>query len=606
MQLSNFSVHIILAFILISAAQIFYAFQAGVFSGHLADPDCYTWLVRAAQLHETRQWFDATLYRVDPPYGLEQHWTRPFDVLLLTGAWALTPFMGFEKALYTWGVLVSPLLHIASVLFLIWAFAPVYNNRQMMFLVMGFIVQPAIFFSYLAGRPDHHSLITFLFVVSLGFIVRMMLDPARKLWAWGGGFVSALGFWVCIELGVFIILPVIVFFSVLWLLREKDIGSALFNYSASLLLFSAIALLIQNGLSEFFRPEVDRISIIFVLFFFLVTSYAFFVQQYDFYNKIIYRVLFAGTAAVVIHTIMQAVYPQVFSGPEIDPLYRSLRSANLGQDQPIYSMQWPEGLIWLIFWAGIIIPTTLWFMHALVTKKWWQGIFSSPRKAMYVKLSLFVLVCLIFYWDYVSRIRYVVYLEIICLLGYVVLMDNIVRRIESGLNMSRLLYLARPLAMFIMLTWFFYPLAWLSSDERKGYDSDIVVTSRYIHEAFNDSERPMNIMAAPEPGSYLLYFTRNNVFSIPNHRCRQGFRDWYHIMAAEDEEQALAVIKQREVDMILIDKPRDITYFNHLGENTLVHRLLRGEEFYWLDKVELPEDVPQDNLIFMVEHRNNS
>ena len=604
MQLSKFSGHIILAFFLIFVAQLFYAIQSGVFTGQLVDPDCYTWLVRATQLHETRQWFDATLYRVDPPFGLEQHWTRPFDVLLLAGAWVLTPFMGFEKALYTWGVLVSPLLQIASVLFLIWAFASVYNNRQMMFLTMGFIVQPAIFFSYLVGRPDHHSLITFLFIVSLGFVVRMMSDPGRKLWAWGCGFVSALGFWVCIELGVFLILPVIAFLSILWLLREKDIGSALFSYSVSLLLFSTFALLIQNGLSEFFRPEVDRISIIFILFFFLVTLYAFFVQKYDFYNKIIYRILFAGAAALIIHTIMQAVYPQVFSGSEIDPLYRTLRSANLIQDRPIYSFQWPNGIIWMVFWAGFTIPTLLWFVHALFTRKWWQGLFSSPRKAMYVKLTIFVLVCLVFYWEYITRIRYVVYLEIICLLGYVVLMDNIVRRIESRLDRSKALYLARPLAMLIMLTWFYYPLVFLESDEGNGYDSDILATSRYLHEMTKDSEGPLNIMAAPECSAYLLYFTDDNVFSIPNHRCKYGFRDWYYLMSAEKDEHALSIIKQREVDMILINKPQFEVYFQNLSENALLHRLMAGEEVSWLERVETPDDVPQDILIYMVVNGN--
>ena len=606
MQLSKFSGHIILAFLLISTAQIFYAFQAGVFSGQLADPDCYTWLVRAAQLHETRQWFDATLHRVDPPFGLEQHWTRPFDVLLLAGAWVFTPFMGFEKALYTWGVLVSPLLQIASVLFLIWAFASVYNNRQMMFLSIGFIVQPAILFSYLAGRPDHHSLITFLFIVSLGFVVRMMQEPARKLWAWGGGFVSALGFWVCIELGVFVILPVIVFLSILWFLKEKDVGTALFNYSAALLIFSTCALLIENGLSEFLRLERDRLSIVFVLFFAMITLYAFFAHKFKFADSTLFRTLFAGLAAMSVMGVMQFLYQQTSITPEVEHLYREIRTGSLGQDKFIYSLQWPAGIYTFISWAGIIIPVSLWFVYSLFTRKWWQGLFSNPRKPMYVKLSIFVIVSLYFYSDYVTQLRYVVYLQIICLLGYVVLMDNVVKSVESRLDMSRMLPVVRPLVIFLMLTWFYYPMFLHGKGEGSGsgYDSNIVSTSRYLHEITKNEDMPLNIMAAPELGSTLLYHTNNNVFTFTNHRNLHGFNDWYNIMTSEIDEQALSIVDERQVDMILINKPLDKIYFHDQKENVLVHRLMSGEEVSWLERVETPDDVPQDILIYMVVNGN--
>ena len=606
MRICKYSEHIILSVVLISITQLAYAWHSGVFSGYLADPDCYTWLVRAAQFQETRLWFDPILYRVDPPYGLEQHWTRPFDVLLLVGAWALTPLFGFEKALYAWGVLISPMLQIAAVLCLIWAFAPVFNHRQLVFLALGFIAQPAIFGSFVIGRPDHHSLITLLFVVALGFIVRMMQEPARKLWAWGGGFVSALGFWVCIELGVFVILPVIVFLSILWFLKEKDVGTTFFNYSASLLFFSAAALLIENGFSEFLRLERDRLSIVFVLFFAMITLYAFFAHQFKFADNTLFRVLFAGLAAMGVMSVMQFLYQQISITPEVEHLYREIRTGSLGQDKLIYSLQWPEGIYTFISWAGIIIPVSLWFVYSLFTRKWWQGLFSSPRKAMYIKLSIFVLVSLYFYSDYVTQLRYVVYLQIICLLGYVVLMDNAVKLVESRLGMSKMLPVVRTLVMFLMLTWFFYPLALHGNKESfdPGYDSNIVSTSRYLHEITKNEDMPLNIMAAPELGSTLLYHTNNNVFTFTNHRNLHGFNDWYNIMTSEIDEQALSIVDERQVDMILINKPLDKIYFHDQKENVLVHRLMSGEEVSWLERVETPDDVPQDILIYMVVNGN--
>ncbi len=605
MQLSKFSGHIILAFFLISGVQIFYSLHSGVFSGQLADPDCYTWLVRAAQLHETRQWFDATLYRVDPPYGLEQHWTRPLDVLLLVGAWVLTPFLGFDKAIYAWGVMFSPVFQFAAVIFLIWAFAPVFNNRQLMFLTLGFLLQPAVISFFLAGRPDHHSLTSLLFVVSLGFLIRTMQEPVLRIWPWAAGLFSALAFWINIANGVFIILPMLTFLSILWLIREKDIGTALFNYTISLLVFSSGALLIQNGLNEFFRPETDRISIIFILFFLLITIYAFCTYKYGFSNKIHYRFLFSGFAGLAVIGIMYSVFPQLFAGREIDPLYRAVRTVNIVHHTPIFTMEWPKGIIQFIFWTGFFIPTFIWFMHALFTKKWWRGLLSNHRKDIYVKLSIFSIIILVAYAQNALTVRYIFYVGIVCLLGYVVLMDNILRRIETRLAMSKALYLARPLAMFIMLTWFFYPMFFHDGGKGNGHDADILSTIKYIQDKDSLGEEPRNIMAAPEVGPYVLYYTNHNVFSITNHRVRQGFNDWYHIMTAEKDEQALAIIKNREVNMIIVSRPLDGSYFRHKDQNVFVHRLLAGADIDWLNRVEVPDNVPKDILIYKFDQTND-
>ena len=69
-----------------------------VLDGNLVDPDSFMRLVRVTQLHETGAWYDTSVPRINAPYGDVLHWTRPFDVLLLVGAWALTPFLGFNRA----------------------------------------------------------------------------------------------------------------------------------------------------------------------------------------------------------------------------------------------------------------------------------------------------------------------------------------------------------------------------------------------------------------------------------------------------------------------------------------------------------------------------
>ena len=78
--------------------------------GGLIGTDGYMRLVRVELLHETGAWFDGRIPRSNAPYGDTLHWTQPFDLLLLGATWPLTPFLGFEKALFWGGAFVSPLL----------------------------------------------------------------------------------------------------------------------------------------------------------------------------------------------------------------------------------------------------------------------------------------------------------------------------------------------------------------------------------------------------------------------------------------------------------------------------------------------------------------
>jgi hypothetical protein len=69
------------ATLMILIIQTMMAVRFGIFDGFLIGTDTYSWLTRVLHLHETGNWFDATIPRIDPPHGFEQHWTRPFDGL---------------------------------------------------------------------------------------------------------------------------------------------------------------------------------------------------------------------------------------------------------------------------------------------------------------------------------------------------------------------------------------------------------------------------------------------------------------------------------------------------------------------------------------------
>lgn len=100
-----------------------------VLDGILVDPDGYMRLNRVLQLHDGGAWFDSRDWRINPPEGHVQHWTRPLDAVLLAGAWLLEPLLGFRQGLHLWGVLFSPVCLGLSLLALAWATEPVLDRH---------------------------------------------------------------------------------------------------------------------------------------------------------------------------------------------------------------------------------------------------------------------------------------------------------------------------------------------------------------------------------------------------------------------------------------------------------------------------------------------
>ena len=143
--------------------------KAPIKKNELGDSDCYMRLVRVSKLYHSGRWYDAVISRSNAPYGESLHWTRPFDVLLLAGAVPLSLFTDFKTALFWWGVIISPVLLIGAIIALQWAVRPILKGEGPFLAGLLLVFQMVIFAYFQPGRPDHHSFIVFLFVLSIGF-----------------------------------------------------------------------------------------------------------------------------------------------------------------------------------------------------------------------------------------------------------------------------------------------------------------------------------------------------------------------------------------------------------------------------------------------------
>ena len=150
--------------------------DGAIFRGELHDSDSFMRLVRVANLIDGRDWYDHSIARANAPHGHTLHWSRPLDVLLLAGAAGLAPSMGWQDGLHLAGVWLSPLLHLLTLLALLWAARPLLPPSGLLWLGLLFPLQLFLDFQFAPGRPDHHALILLLMVCALGIQIRALID----------------------------------------------------------------------------------------------------------------------------------------------------------------------------------------------------------------------------------------------------------------------------------------------------------------------------------------------------------------------------------------------------------------------------------------------
>jgi hypothetical protein len=155
-------------------------------------------LVRVEHLVETRAWYDDAISRSNAPYGESLHWTRPLDVLLVGGAAPLAAFLGWHRALWIWGVGISPALLAGAALVLVWGLR-IHRMENALLAVLLFMCQPALMQMCAAGRPDHHSLLIFAATLTAVLTHRSLRLRESPPTAFAAGLSVAFGLWVSVE-----------------------------------------------------------------------------------------------------------------------------------------------------------------------------------------------------------------------------------------------------------------------------------------------------------------------------------------------------------------------------------------------------------------------
>jgi len=571
--------------------------------GGFADGDSYLRLLRVERLIETWNWFDISVPDANAPFGTTLHWTRLFDLVLLVIAGPMVPFLGFTKALFWAGVIVSPLIHIVSAGALAWAMLPVFGRAGACVAAALSASQAGILAFSFVGHADHHMLFVLFTVLTLGFISRVLIaSESLSSSARAAGACLAMGIWVGPENIVFLSLCLATL-GMPWLLAETGSGRKNLAVAQGLAGGVFVALLIERGSSGFFDVEYDRLSVIHLAFSVLLLA---FWALVDSVNRAwsealrpLTRVALAFGGIVLMATVLVLLFPKITGNPlnDADPAIQPIY-------QRISEYRAIAGVDRFLIYFGSLLFVGPWLVWKLKTewprRQFWAWVLLALGTVAYAAFGL-------------NWLRWSLYAA---LFMSIVLADLIVaadRQINLKFKFPRRVVIKVIVVVGLSVGPMFSGALILNAGktdaERAAAKTDacpIIDLSTFLNSK-PWSDRSRIIDASANFGAEIIYRTDHQALATVHHRNVSGILDGQRILNLTDEKAIKSLIRKRRVDLILLcPGSGDDSYFLMGPEDEkpkrFYSRLVGGQYPSWVTPVKLPAPIKNKFLLFEVTH----
>jgi hypothetical protein len=561
--------------------------------------DGYMRLVRVEALATTGDWFNGTIEQANTPYGDTLHWTRPMDLLLLAGAAPLIPVLGLKEALYWWGVVVSPLLHWLTLFTLFWAARPLFPRAGLVYLGVVSLTQPALLSYFSAARPDHHGLIALLFVLMLGYGLRLAqnLDTTDTKTALLGGMVGGLGLWVSVEF----LLPLALLLAALglgWLKLRSHYARAGSLFTIGVVAVTLLALVVERPPGNWFDVEYDRISIVHLAVFGAILAFWRVVQNMDGWvltEKPEHRLSIGLFGTLFVLTAIYALYPAFFAGPyaAVDARVVELWFKNTAEVRSLINSDNPlKSLREFLFLLGPILLAGPWLVHLI------RHDHDRHRMWSLVALCLIVFVPLSLY-----QARWATYAELMLILPYTALLLALLGRLDRDADAvdqatraaraaARGAIVAGMATLFLLLTVVVYKFE--DHGDKKSANCKMSVMSKYLATEPALNQKSRRIMTLVFYGPEIIYRSQHSAVATPYQRNTKGILDTIDFFAATDLATARHIAQKRGIDTVMLClKAKEQSWYKsaETGPDTVFERLKGGNPPGWLRPLPLPDEL---------------
>lgn len=491
--------------------------------------DSYLRFLTLEELVNSGHWYNHHIANTNWPYGLEHHWSRVVDLLLLPflllfKIWLPPKLAMLAAALsYSTCVLLTLLITLSIT---IRRFAA--NDDKALlssFVVIAALCNPFLLAYFAPGRVDHHSLLSVLLMLSLFLTIKRQYFAA--------GMVSGIGIWVSVEFFIpfsFLCLAI----SLRWLKTIEPGNLSLTSLFGGTLPVTLIAILTERPPSEFFTPIADCLSVIHLLLLLLFWISAMILEK----TRITHASFFVKTVSGILSAaftlgITLYGYPQLMDVgfvPHTDTLVKAHFNQNVGEMQPPFATRY--GLI-------PFIPLLLTFLPLWVRIKN-QNFDRTGFVLLIIALGLNLFLLTAFRWAYYAQP------VVIILFAYAI----------AGFSWQKRPFLrVGMLSLFIAL-----PLALLIIQQEKNTTAQPSQGSCFsqIHKMIQENqfgELPQTVALPPDFGYELLFFTPHRILAANNHRNVEGLGDLLRVLQGNSRQKAAEIIQKRKISLILTCKP---------------------------------------------------
>ena len=582
--------------------------------GGLTGPDSYMRMVRVGELLQGEGWYDGTIARSNAPHGETLHWSRPFDLLLILLALPAAPLVGLSGGLTWAAVLVSPLLQLACAAALVWAAAPLLGRGLAGLAALIFLLQPALLYAFLPGRPDHHGFLLLIFALSLGWTLRAVSDPGSRRAALAAGALGGLALWASLELAIALAVGILAL-ALAWTVEGGDARRRQnLAYAGGLAGVLAVALGVEGPASEVLTVVYDKVSIVHLCFALLLVGFwtvAALPARRGLLDRPTPRLAFGLAGAAVAAACLHLLFPKVLGGPMVDvhPGIRDIWLDRVTEMQPVFPDSakgleqfltlFGSGLLGLAFLACTLAGDPHWARQRARATLALAIAVTLPLGLLHLRMAGFAaLVLVIPLTELAGRLLHwsggIAALLPRALLRGLVLAGTV----AGGLAAAQ---------------------AVVPRDERGATEPGTTVgeaapsagkacalPALAAHLTATQTETDLTLLALLDHGPELLYRTPYSVVATPYHRNGAAIIDAHAAMTAGEPEAARQILEARGIDLVLLcPQPVEELFFSPrpggaARGRTLYARLLTDRPPAWLHPVALPPDLAAHFKLFAV------
>lgn len=556
------------------------AFTSGQFYG----ADSYMHMLRVERLHDVGAWYDNSYPRTNAPWGAPHIWSHPFDVIVLLGALALEPLLGWHRALFISGFLVSPVL-LWGVLLAWYPLARrLAGDHVVMAGVFGALV-PTTWFVAPIARPDHHGLNLLMFAAFLGALLVATLEerPSRgRLFA--AGLLGGFALWVSVEALLVVAIGVAIV-GVCWTWRGGRLG---LWTAAGLAAGGAMAIVAEYRPAQWMHHQLDRFSFTYqvpLLVYLALWGLLALAERRGWLDAPLRRGLaLVGLGVIGLGGIL-AYEPIILKGPwgALDPRLAKYWLDSVSELDPLGPTEY-------LLYLGMPL--------AGLAAAGWQA-WHTRRPRMRFVWGTLAAVLVIYSALTLHQRRWFLYPQ---LLGAVPLasvfgpfLDRVVPRrgLASALARAAVILCAAaaaPVPGFDLAAAYSHHTpdtcpttemdAWLANPKGMGATPKIVAAELF-------------------DGPQILWQTPHSIIAGPYHCNPDGISDLRALFFASDDQVARRIVDKRGVDL-LVECPERKTFIGGGGPDSLYWRLARGDVPSWLRKLSLPPDLAAHYDVFQV------